>query len=164
MDYRDPKADAPAVRSAIFVLVGAIVGATATFFFGMIVFENWDGGMHELAYRLVFGGMLVGAFVGLLAAALTRPAVPRRVRLVVLGIVGGLLAGLVYGVVSQAQASCGADDGSCGWAFLGRQFQDPWMPIALWTVFGAVTGAVLSWAAASLVRERTSTPASAASN
>src|SRR5919108_935484 len=108
------------MRSAIFVLVGAILFAAATFFFGMVLFENWDSGMHELAYRLVFGGTLVGAFIGLLVAALTRPAVPRPARLMILGGVAGLLAGLVYGVISLECPTLGSDTGECGWVFLGR--------------------------------------------
>jgi len=116
----------------------------ATFFYGMVFL---DGAMREPAFRLAISGTLVGGFLGLLIAAMTRPSGTRRTPLIVLGAVGGLLAGLVYGVVGLEEGACG-DTGSCGWVFLGRVFGYPWMPIALWTVLGGVFGAMLAWIAA----------------
>jgi hypothetical protein len=141
------------MRSAIFTLVGAVLLATVTFAYGMVVL---DGAMQEPAFRMVIGGTVVGGFLGLLVAALTRPPGTRRTPLILLGAVGGLLAGLVYGVVGLEEAACGPgfDHGFCGWAFLGRQFKYFWMPIALWTVFGGVLGAVLAWIAARLTEEK----------
>jgi hypothetical protein len=134
VDCRAARGDAPAMRSAIFTLVGAILLATATFPYGMVFL---DGATQEPAFRFVIGGTLVGGFLGLLVAALTRPSGTQRTPLIILGAVGGLLAGLAYGVIALEEArEPGCDTGFCGWVFLGRLFQYPWMPIALWTVFG----------------------------
>jgi RsiW-degrading membrane proteinase PrsW (M82 family) len=127
------------MRSAIFTLVGAIVVSTAALLYGMVFL---DAAMQEPAFFLVIGSTLAGGFLGLLVAELTRRSGARRIPLFLLGTVGGLLAGLVYGVIGLEEGAC-FDTGSCGWVFLGRLFQYPWMPIALWTVFGGFVGTLL---------------------
>jgi hypothetical protein len=139
--------------SAIFTLAGAVLLMIATFSYAMVFL---DGAIQESAFRLVIGGTLVGGFLGLLVAELTRPSGTRPTRLIVFGIVGGLLGGLVYGVIGlQEGCEPGSDTGGgCGWVFLGRSFALPWMPIALWIVFGGFVGALLGWTTALLVRGR----------
>jgi hypothetical protein len=141
------------MRSAISTLVGAVLLAIATFFYGMVFLV---GATQEPAFRLVIGGTLLGGFLGLLVAAMTRPSGTRRTPLIILGAVAGVLAGLVYGVIALEEAceSGGIDLGPCGWVFLGGSFRYPWMPIALWTVFGGFVGAFLGWIAAWLTRGR----------
>jgi hypothetical protein len=131
------------VRSVIFTLAGAVLLMIATFSYGMVFL---DGAMQEPAFRLVIGGTPLGGFLGLLVAAMTRPSRTRRTTLILLGAVGGILVGLVYGVVGLEEAACGPgfDGGFCGWVFLGRLFLYPWMPVALWTVFGGFVGALLA--------------------
>jgi RsiW-degrading membrane proteinase PrsW (M82 family) len=146
------------MRSAIFTLVGAILVSTAALLYGMVFL---DGAMQEPAFFLVIGSTVLGGFLGLLIAALTRPSRTRPAQLILLGAVGGLLAGLAYGVVALEEA-CepgGIDPGPCGWLFLGRLFQYPWMPIALWAVLGGVVGTFLGWTAARLPRGRMPKPA-----
>lgn len=145
------------MRSAIFTLVGAILVSTATLLYGLVFF---DGAMQEPAFLLVIGSTLAGGFLGLLVAELTRPSGTRRTRLIVLGAVGGLLAGLAYGVIGLHCPPSGSDTGACGWVFLGRLSRYFWMPVALWTVFGGVLGALLAWIAARLARGRVPKPAS----
>jgi hypothetical protein len=147
--------DASVVRSAIFTLTGAVLLMIATFSYGMVFL---DGAMQQSAFQLVIGGTLVGGFLGFLVAELTRPSGIRRTRLTVLGAVGGLLAGLVYGVIAL-ECPPGSDTGACGWVFLGRLFQYPWMPIALWAVFGGFVGAFLGWTSARLARRWKPAPA-----
>jgi H+/Cl- antiporter ClcA len=140
------------MRSAIFTLVGAILLATATLAYGMVFL---DGAMQEPAFRMVIGGTVVGGFLGLLVAALTRSPGTRRTPLIFLGAVGGLLAGLVYGVIALEEGcEPGSDTGCYGWVFLGSLFRRPWMPIALWTVLGGVLGAMFAWIAARLTEEK----------
>ena len=125
----------------------------ATFSYGMVFL---DGTMQESAFRLVIGGTVVGGFLGLLVAELTRPSGARRTRLIVFGAVAGLLGGLVHGVIALEEG-CepgSLDPGPCGWVFLGNLFQRFWTPIALWTVFGGFVGAFLGWTTALLVRGR----------
>lgn len=132
-------------RSAIFTLVGAVLLMIATFSYSMIFM---DGAMHESAFRLVVEGTVVGGFLGLLLAELTRPSGTRRTRLIILGAVGGLLAGLVYGVIALEEGcEPGSDTGCHGWVFLGSVFGHPWTPIALWTVLGGSVGALLGFVA-----------------
>lgn len=147
-------------RSAIFTLAGAVLLMIATFSYEMVFL---DGEMQESALRFVIGGTLIGGFLGLLVAAMTRPSGTRRTPLILLGAVGGLLAGLVYGVIAL-ECPAGSDTGGCGWVFLGRLFLYPWMPIALWTVFGGIVGAFLGWTAARIARGgQSSLPAGAES-
>jgi hypothetical protein len=130
------------MRSAILTLVGAILLSTATLLYGMVFL---DGAVQEPAFFLVIGSTLVGGFLGLLVAELTRPSGIRRTQLGLLGAVGGLLAGLDYGVISLEEG-CEAgfiDPGPCGWVFLGRLFLRPGTPIALWAIFGGFVGALL---------------------
>jgi hypothetical protein len=144
------------MRSVIFILAGAVLLMIATFLFAMVFL---DGAMQEPAFRLVIGCTLVGGFLGLLVAALTRPSGIRRTQLILRGAVAGLLAGLVYGVIGLEEAAC-FDTGFCGWVFLGRLFVPPWIPIALWAAFGGFVGAFLAWTAARLARGWKPTPAS----
>jgi RsiW-degrading membrane proteinase PrsW (M82 family) len=134
------------MRSAIFTLVGAILLSTATLLYGMVFL---DGAVQEPAFFLVIGSTLVGGFLGLLVAELTRPSGIRRTQLILLGAVGGLLAGLAYGVIALEEGCEPGfiDPGPCGWVFLGRLFLRPWTPIALWTVFGGFVGALLGFVA-----------------
>lgn len=151
------------MRSAIFILVGAVFLMAATFFYGFVFLA---GAMQEPAFRLVIGGTLVGGVLGLLVAAMTRPSGTGQTQLILTGAVGGLLAGLVYGVVGLEEAACGPGFGHafCGWVFLGRLFMYPWMPIALWSVFGGVAGALLGSIAARFARGgQSSLPAGAES-
>jgi hypothetical protein len=107
---------------------------------------------------LVIGGTVVGGFVGLLVAELTRPSGARRKRLVLLGAVGGLVAGLAYGMIGLEEGCKPGfiGPGPCGWVFLGRLFLRPWTPIALWTVFGGFVGAFLGLVAGSRSLRRVS--------
>jgi hypothetical protein len=131
-------------RSAIFTLAGAVPLMIATFSYAMIFL---DGPMEESAFRLVIGGSVVGGFLGLLVAELTRPSGTRRTRLAILT-VGGLLAGLVYGVIALEEVcEPGPHVGCYGWVFLGSLFRRFWAPIALWIVFGASIGALLGYVA-----------------
>jgi hypothetical protein len=154
MDCYAARGDAaPAMRSAIFTLVGAILLSTATSVYGMVFL---DGAVQEPAFFLVIGGTVLGGFLGLLVAALTRPSGTRPTQLILLGAVGGLLAGLAYGVIAL-QEGCEPDfidPGPCGWVFLGGLFRRPWMPITLWTVLGSVLGAMFAWIAARLAGEK----------
>jgi hypothetical protein len=138
--------------------VGEILIAFASFLFAMTRDpDGWNGlTMRELAVRSLLAGGSVGASLGLLVAALTRPSGTRLSQLILLGAVGGLLAGLAYGVMALEDA-CGPgfiDPGPCGWVFVGLLFRRPWMPIALWTVFGGVLGAMFAWIAARLIEEK----------
>jgi hypothetical protein len=145
------------MRSAIFTLVGATLLSTATFFYGLVFL---DGATREPAFRLVIGATVVGGFLGLLVAALTRPSGTRRTPLIFLGAVGGLLAGLVYGWIALEEACEPGfiDPGPCGWVFLGGLFRYFWTPIAMWTVLGGVLGAMLVWIAARLTPENGAAP------
>jgi len=151
VEYRAPKTDAPGMRSAIFILAGALLLTIAAFLYG---FAFLDGAMQQPAFRVVVTGTLIGAFLGLLVAAITRPSGTRRTPLILLGAFGGVLAGLVYGWISLIMDGCerSSDIECAGWVFLGSWFRYPWMPIALWTVFGGVVGAFLGWTAARLAR------------
>jgi hypothetical protein len=129
------------VRSAIFTVAGAVLLMFATLSYGLVFF---DGATQESAYGLVIGGTVVGGFLGLLLAELTRSSGARRIPLILLGAVGGLLAGLVYGVIALEE---GCEPSSVEavpcWVFLGRLYGYPWMPIVLWTVFGGFVGGLL---------------------
>jgi hypothetical protein len=148
------------MRSAIFLLVGALLLAIATFLYGFVFL---DGAMEQPAFRLVVGGTLVGGFIGLLLAALTRPSGARRTSLFLIGALGGLFAGLAFGVISL-ECPPGSEADCLGWEFLGRGFHYPWMPIALWTVVGGCVGAIIGLIAAGLVREQKSAPVSVESS
>lgn len=153
MDCCAARDDAPAMRSAIFTLVGAILVSTATLLYGLVFF---DGAMQEPAFFLVIGGTLVGGFLSLLVAELTRPPGIRRTQLILLGAVGGVLAGLAYGVIALEEGCEPGlpDPDPCGWVFLGGLFFRPWTPIALWTVFGGFVGAFLGLVAGSRLLRR----------
>ena len=130
------------MRSAVFTLAGAVLLMFATLSYGLVLF---DGATQESASGLVIGGTVVGGFLGLLLAGLTRSSGPRRIPLILLGAFGGLLAGLVYGVI-VLEEGCepgSLDPGPCGWVFLGSLFRRPWTPVALWTAFGGFVGALL---------------------
>jgi hypothetical protein len=132
-------------RSAIFTLAGAALLMIATFSYGFVFM---DRATQESAFRLVIGGTVVGGFLGLLVAELTRSSGPRRIPLILLGAVGGLLAGLVYGVVALEEGCQPSSVKAVAcWVFVGRLFRYPWMPIALWTVFGGFIGALVGLAA-----------------
>jgi hypothetical protein len=145
------------MRSAIFTLVGAVLLMIATLFYGYVFL---DGAMQEPAFRLVIGGTVVGGFLGLLVAELTRPSGARLRRLILLGAVGGLVAGLAYGMIGLEEGCEPGfiDPGPCGWVFLGSLFRRPWAPIALWTVFGGFLGALLAWIAARLTEKKRAAP------
>jgi hypothetical protein len=155
------------VRRAIFVLAGAILFGSATFFYGMILFGNgWEGfTMKELAIWLVVVGATMGALFGLLAARVTAPSVSRRTRFLVFGTLAGLLAGLVYGFnVDEVCIGGGIDFDYCGWPFLWWALS-PWISFALWTVAGGVVGGFLGVTGARLARGRyRSLPAGAGSS
>jgi hypothetical protein len=144
-------------RTWIFVLVGEILIGFASFLFAMTRDpDGWNGlTMRELAVRSLLVGGSVGAGLGLLVAALTRPSVTRPTQLILLGAVSGLLAGLAYGVMALEDACEPGfiDPGPCGWVFLGLLFRRPWTPIALWAVFGGGLGAMLAWIATRLTEE-----------
>ena len=130
------------MRSTIFTLAGAVLLMFASLSYGFVFF---DGATQESAFGLVIGGTVVGGFLGLLLAELTRSSGARRIPLILLGVVGGLLAGLVYGVIALEEG-CepgSPDPGPCGWVFLGSLFRRFWTPIALWTFLGALVGALL---------------------
>jgi hypothetical protein len=145
------------MRSAIFILAGALLLTIAAFLYG---FAFLDGAMQQPAFRVVVTGTLIGAFLGLLVAAITRPSGTRRTPLIFLGAVGGLLAGLVYGWIALEEACEPGfiDPGPCGWVFLGGLFRYFWTPIAMWTVLGGVLGAMLVWIAARLTPENGAAP------
>lgn len=74
----------------------------ATLSYGLVLF---DGATQESALGLVIGGTVVGGFLGLLVAELTRSSGARSIPLIPLGAFGGLLAGLVYGVIALEEAA-----------------------------------------------------------
>lgn len=146
VDCRAAGVDAPAMRrSAIFTLAGAVLLMFAALSYGLVFI---DGATQESAFGLVIGGTVVGGFLGLLLPELTRSSGARRIPLILLGAVGGLLAGFVYGVLTlEVGCEPSSVKAVACWMFLGRVFRYPWMPIALWTVFGGVMGALVGLAA-----------------
>jgi hypothetical protein len=151
-------------RTWIFVLVGEILIGFASFLFAMTRDpDRWNAlTMRQLAVRSILVGGSVGASLGLLVAA--RASGIRPTQLILLGAISGLLAGLAYGTMALEDACEPGfiDRGPCGWVFLGRLFRRPWMPIALWTMFGGMLGGMFAWIAARLTEDKGAAPRAAA--
>ena len=147
-------------RNWIFVLVGEILIGFASLLFAVTRDpDGWNAlTMRQVAVRSILLGGSVGASLGLLVAA--RASGTRPTQLILLGAVGGLLAGLAYGTMALEDACEPGfiDRGPCGWVFLGRLFRRPWMPIALWTMFGGMLGGMFAWIAARLTEEKWAAP------
>ena len=152
--------DAAAVRRWAFALVGALLFGSASFFYGLIVFQNGLEGltMQELAIWLIVVGLTVGALRGLVLAWVMAPSTRRWARFLVLGTVEGLLIGLVYGLHVDEACEAGYDGGGCGWPSFGLLLS-AWLALGLWTITGGVLGGIVGVAAGVLTRRRHATPA-----
>lgn len=150
-------------RVWILIPVGAILGGSAVFFYGMVLFQNGLAGltMRDRAIWLVFVGTMTGGVIGLILIRLTALSVRRRTRLILLGLLGavcGLIPGLVYGFALQEVCiGGGIDYDYCGWPFLGWVVRSPWLALGLSAAVGGILGTFGGVTAAWLTgRRRTS--------
>jgi len=143
----------------ITVLVGAVLFGSASFFYGLVLFQNGLAGltMQELAIWLVGVGVTAGAFLGFLVPWVMAATFRRWARFLILGTVSGLLVGVVFGFNVDEACEVGIDQGFCGSPYFGS-LVSPWIGVALWTVTGGIVGGVLGLAAGLLTRPRDVTP------
>jgi hypothetical protein len=126
-------------------ILGAIVGAAALFFYGLIRFENgwYSLTLQQFAIGLVLVGGTAGALLGLVLG-LTR----QRGRFLVLVALFGAVVGVVFGF--SFEETCILDDtarGPCGIAMFGR-ILPRLVTVALLALIGACLGALAGLGAA----------------